>query len=71
MAPPPQASTSRYHVDVASLALNGNTYDGLWGGGANTASLVLVSGHVDLAGWVKWLLFVALASKFLVGWFRR
>jgi hemolysin activation/secretion protein len=45
-----QASTSRYHVDVASVALNGNTYDSLWGGGANSASLALVSGHVDLSG---------------------
>ncbi len=45
-----QASTSRYHVDATSLALNGNTYDGLWGGGANTASLALVSGSVDLSG---------------------
>jgi hemolysin activation/secretion protein len=43
-------STSHYLVDVATVALNANNFDALWGGGANSASLALTSGTVDLAG---------------------
>lgn len=38
---------SDYAVDVATLGLNGNSYDNLGGGGANTASLAWVSGTLD------------------------
>jgi len=31
----------------------------------------LVESASHAASWVKWLLFIALASEFLVGWFRR
>ena len=31
----------------------------------------LVESASNAANWVKWLLFIALASEFLVGWFRR
>jgi len=31
----------------------------------------LVESASSAASWVKWLLFVALGSEFLVGWFRR
>lgn len=31
----------------------------------------LVEAVGSAASWVKWLLFIALASEFLVGWFRR
>jgi len=31
----------------------------------------LVESASSAASWVKWLLFLALASEFLVGWFRR
>jgi len=31
----------------------------------------LVESASSAASWVKWLLFIALASEFLVGWFRR
>lgn len=31
----------------------------------------LVESVGSAASWVKWLLFIALASEFLVGWFRR
>lgn len=31
----------------------------------------LVESASNAASWVKWLLFIALASEFLVGWFRR
>jgi len=41
-------STNRYTIDVATFALNGNAFDGLWGGGANNASLALLAGKVDL-----------------------
>jgi hemolysin activation/secretion protein len=43
-------TTTRYKVALASLALNGNLYDNLAGGGANNASLALVHGRVDLTG---------------------
>jgi len=39
---------------------------------ASTApSVHLVESASSAASWVKWLLFIALASEFLVGWFRR
>lgn len=38
------ATTSRYSTDVSSVALNGNFFDNLGGGGANNASLTWVSG---------------------------
>ena len=41
-------STNRYRIDVASLGLSANMFDGLWGGGANNASLTLLAGKVDL-----------------------
>ena len=41
-------STSSYHINVANLSLNGNAFDDLWGGGANSASLALLAGRVDL-----------------------
>jgi hypothetical protein len=31
----------------------------------------MVESASNAANWVKWLLFIALASEFLVGWFRR
>ncbi|MBK7000925.1 MAG: hypothetical protein IPH35_13405 [Rhodoferax sp.] len=34
-------------------------------------SVHLVESVGSAASWVKWLLFIALASEFLVGWFRR
>ena len=39
---------SDYAVDVATLGLNGNSYDNLGGGGAITASLAWSSGTIDL-----------------------
>lgn len=39
---------------------------------ANPAPCVhLVESASSAASWVKWLLCIALASEFLVGWFRR
>lgn len=35
------------------------------------SSVHLVESASSAAAWVKWLLFIALASEFLVGWFRR
>ncbi len=43
-------TTSRYRIDEASAALNGNLFDTLGGGGVNTASLALVYGDLDLNG---------------------
>ena len=43
-------TTTHYRVQSATLALNGNLFDGLGGGGANSASLALVGGRVNLAG---------------------
>ena len=40
--------TSRYRIDVANFSINANAFDGLWGGGANSASLALLAGKVDL-----------------------
>ena len=44
------ATTTDYSVRNASLALYGNSFDGLFGGGANTVSVAYVRGDVDLAG---------------------
>ena len=41
------ATTTRYRIDAASIALNGNLYDNWGGGGANSANLALVSGKRD------------------------
>lgn len=41
-------TTSRYRIDVASLGLIGNLFDQWGGGGANSASLSLTQGRVDL-----------------------
>jgi hypothetical protein len=35
------------------------------------ATVYLVESASSAASWVKWFLFIALASEFLVGWFRR
>ncbi len=43
-------TTSNYALDNLSLGLNGNLFDNWNGGGANTASLTLVRGRVDLDG---------------------
>lgn len=43
-------STNRYRIAAASYTLSGNAFDGLWGNGANNASLTLVDGRVDLTG---------------------
>jgi hemolysin activation/secretion protein len=42
--------TNDYSVDATTLALYGNAFDGLWGGGANNVSLTFVGGKVDLGG---------------------
>lgn len=42
--------TSRYSVQTSSLGLSGNLFDKLGGGGANSASLALVGGRLDLDG---------------------
>lgn len=44
------ATTSKYKVDTYTIGLNGNLFDNLGGGGANTASLNLVSGKANLDG---------------------
>ncbi len=38
------ATTTRYTVDLYSIALNGNLFDNLGGGGANSANLAFISG---------------------------
>ncbi len=43
-------TTTRYGVDSLTLGLSGNRFDNLFGGGASSASLSLISGRVDLAG---------------------
>jgi hemolysin activation/secretion protein len=43
-------TTTRYKNQVASLGLNGNLFDNLGGGGANTANISFVQGRVDLTG---------------------
>lgn len=42
--------TSRYKSTALSIGLNGNLYDNLGGGGANSASLTLTGGTLDLDG---------------------
>lgn len=42
------AATSRYSVDSGGIALNGNLFDSLGGGGANSAGLALTGGEVSL-----------------------
>ncbi len=44
------ASTTRYKTQIASVGLNGNVFDNLGGGGANTANIAFVQGRVDLTG---------------------
>ncbi len=43
------AVTTHYDIDTARLSLNGNLFDNFHGGGANSASLSLVQGRVDLS----------------------
>jgi hemolysin activation/secretion protein len=43
-------TTARYTLQSASAALNGNLFDSFGGGGANTASIALEQGHLDLEG---------------------
>lgn len=45
-----QTTTTNYEVNNLSVTLNGNLFDGLWGGGANSAGLTLTRGGVDLDG---------------------
>ena len=42
------AVTTHYHTDTLTLAVNGNLFDNLGGGGTNTANLALVAGEVNL-----------------------
>lgn len=44
------ATSSRYRIDATNADLSGNVFDTLGGGGANSASLSLVAGRVDLSG---------------------
>jgi hemolysin activation/secretion protein len=44
------ATTTRYKAETATLGLNGNYFDSLGGGGANTASMGWVNGNIDLDG---------------------
>jgi hemolysin activation/secretion protein len=44
------ATTTRYGVNSLSLGLLGNLFDKLGGGGANSASLTVSSGQLDLGG---------------------
>ena len=44
------STSTRYKVDTFSLALNGNLFDNIGGGGANSANLTLVAGNLDLGG---------------------
>ncbi len=43
-------TTSHYRTNAFTLGLNGNAFDSLGGGGANSASLALVSGSLNLDG---------------------
>ena len=43
------ATTTHYPADSLTIGLNGNLYDDLFGGGANSANLALVGGYIDLA----------------------
>ncbi len=44
------AVTTSYNADTLTLGLNGNLFDNAGGGGANTASLSLVKGNINLQG---------------------
>lgn len=44
------AVTTRYRADVFNIGLSGNLFDNLGGGGANSASLVLTTGSINLDG---------------------
>ena len=44
------AVTTRYKADTLTLGLNGNLFDNLGGGGANSASVALVEGNLNLDG---------------------
>ncbi|MEY8875029.1 MAG: ShlB/FhaC/HecB family hemolysin secretion/activation protein [Leptothrix sp. (in: b-proteobacteria)] len=43
-------TTTKYKAQAFGLSLNGNRFDDLGGGGANTASVGLVQGSIDLTG---------------------
>jgi hemolysin activation/secretion protein len=43
-----RVTSSRYDIDTFSVALNGNLFDNLGGGGANSASIAWVEGRQDL-----------------------
>ena len=43
-------TTSRYNVNTLTLGLDSNLFDNLWGGGANSASIALVDGRLNLNG---------------------
>ncbi|KDB08767.1 Polypeptide-transport-associated domain protein ShlB-type [Burkholderia sp. lig30] len=43
-----EITTSRYFDDTLSVGLSGNLFDGLGGGGANTASMMLTGGSLNL-----------------------
>jgi hemolysin activation/secretion protein len=44
------ATTTRYSTQTAALGVHANTFDDFHGGGANSASLALVAGRIDLSG---------------------
>ncbi len=44
------ATTTHYKVDTVNLGLAGNLFDNFGGGGANSASLTLTDGKLDLGG---------------------
>lgn len=44
------ATTTRYQIATFSASLNGNLFDSIGGGGANSAGLTLVQGKADLGG---------------------
>jgi len=44
------ATTTHYKVNALTFTLDGNLFDNIWGGGANSASLSLVSGNLNLNG---------------------
>ncbi len=43
-------TSTNYHASALSLSLSGNLFDRIFGGGANSASLTVTSGQLDLAG---------------------
>ena len=44
------AITTSYKADTLALGIEGNLFDNLWGGGANSASISLVDGVLNLDG---------------------